>query len=105
MVSFMPTIYTKFLLRRPTRSSMHKETLRLSLSQAIEDEESFKENFPEMPWLAIPFSDKTTRDRLNELFEANGIFQLVILGGNGKVLCNIDGVELIRDYGVEAYPF
>ncbi|XXG40725.1 hypothetical protein AAC387_Pa01g1371 [Persea americana] len=69
-----------------------------------EDEESFKENFAEMPWLAIPFSDKTTRDRLNELFDANGIFQLVILGGNGEVLCS-DGVELIREYGEEAYPF
>ncbi|KAJ8648330.1 hypothetical protein MRB53_001353 [Persea americana] len=69
-----------------------------------EDEESFKEYFAKKPWLAIPFSDSTTRDRLNKLFEVNGIPRLVILGWNGKVLSNY-GVDLVMEYGVEAYPF
>lgn len=68
------------------------------------DEESFKEYFAKMPWLAIPFSDSTTRRRLNDLFKVNGIPHLVILDGNGKVLSN-GGVLLIKEYGVEAYPF
>ncbi|XXG40721.1 hypothetical protein AAC387_Pa01g1369 [Persea americana] len=71
---------------------------------ADKNEETFKEYFAKMPWLAIPFSDSTTRDRLNELFEVNGIPHLVLLGGNGKVLSD-DGVERIREYGEEAYPF
>ncbi|RWR79474.1 putative nucleoredoxin 1 [Cinnamomum micranthum f. kanehirae] len=68
------------------------------------DEESFKEYFAKMPWLAIPFSDSTTRRRLNDLFKVRGIPHLVFLGGNGKLLSN-GGVALIKEYGVEAYPF
>ncbi|RWR79475.1 putative nucleoredoxin 1 [Cinnamomum micranthum f. kanehirae] len=68
------------------------------------DEESFKEYFAKMPWLAIPFSDSTTRRRLNDLFKVRGIPHLVLLGGNGKLLSN-GGVALIKEYGVEAYPF
>lgn len=69
-----------------------------------EDEESFDQYFSKMPWLAIPFSESAMRDELNKLFEVNGIPHLVILDGNGKVLSD-DGVQIIRVYGVEAYPF
>lgn len=71
---------------------------------ADEDDESFKQYFSKMPWLAIPFSDSETRDRLDELFKVQGIPHLVILDENGKVSCE-SGVEIIREYGVEGYPF
>ncbi|KAF7123899.1 hypothetical protein RHSIM_Rhsim12G0116700 [Rhododendron simsii] len=67
-------------------------------------DEAFKGYFSKMPWLAIPFSDSSTRDRLDELFKVMGIPYLVILDENGKVVTE-DGVEFIRDYGVDAYPF
>ncbi|RWR79477.1 putative nucleoredoxin 1 [Cinnamomum micranthum f. kanehirae] len=93
----------------PIFSEVYKELYAQGDFEAVfisgdEDEESFKEYFAKMPWLAIPFSDSTTRDRLNELFDVNGIPHLVILGGNGKVLSD-NGVELVREYGVEAFPF
>ncbi|XP_010553606.1 PREDICTED: probable nucleoredoxin 1 [Tarenaya hassleriana] len=69
-----------------------------------EDEESFKEYFSKMPWLAIPFTDSETRDRLDELFKVRGIPNLVILDENVKVV-NTNGVGMVRGYGVEAYPF
>ncbi|XP_044490323.1 probable nucleoredoxin 1 isoform X1 [Mangifera indica] len=69
-----------------------------------EDEEAFKGYFSKMPWLAIPFSDSETRDRLDELFKVSGVPYLVILDENGKVLTD-SGVEIIREYGVEGYPF
>ncbi|KGN52626.1 probable nucleoredoxin 1 [Cucumis sativus] len=68
------------------------------------DEESFKDYFSKMPWLAIPFSDSDTNQRLNELFKVRGIPHLVVLDANGKVLTN-DGVRLVSEYGVNAYPF
>ncbi|KAG5522182.1 hypothetical protein RHGRI_034385 [Rhododendron griersonianum] len=67
-------------------------------------DEAFKGYFSKMPWLAIPFSDSNTRDRLDELFKVMGIPYLVILDENGKVMTE-DGVEFIREYGVDAYPF
>ncbi|KAF2286653.1 hypothetical protein GH714_023240 [Hevea brasiliensis] len=71
---------------------------------ADEDDESFKNYFLKMPWLAIPFSDSEIRDRLDELFKVQGIPHLVILDESGKVSCE-SGVEIIQEYGVEGYPF
>lgn len=68
------------------------------------DEEAFNEYFSKMPWLAIPFSDSETTDKLNELFEVNGIPHLVILNGSGEVLSK-DGVQIITEYGADAHPF
>lgn len=71
---------------------------------ADEDDKSFDGYFSKMPWLAIPFSDSGTRERLDELFSVRGIPNLVILDENGKILTE-DGVDLIQEYGVEGYPF
>ncbi|XP_010243057.1 PREDICTED: probable nucleoredoxin 1 [Nelumbo nucifera] len=71
---------------------------------ADQDEEEFNGYFSKMPWLAIPFSDSDTRDRLDGIFQVNGIPHLVILDANGKVSTE-EGVEIIGEYGVEAYPF
>ncbi|KAL6351455.1 hypothetical protein AAG906_040809 [Vitis piasezkii] len=68
------------------------------------DDESFNGYFSKMPWLMIPFSDSDARDQLNELFKVMGIPNLVMLDESGKVLSE-DGVEIIQEYGVEAYPF
>ncbi|CAK9313924.1 unnamed protein product [Citrullus colocynthis] len=57
-----------------------------------------------MPWLAIPFSDSDTNERLNELFQVRGIPHLVVLDANGKVSTD-DGVRLVGEYGFNAYPF
>ncbi|KNA23565.1 hypothetical protein SOVF_023710 isoform B [Spinacia oleracea] len=71
---------------------------------ADEDDESFDKYFLNMPWLAIPFSDSETHDNLDELFKVEGVPHLVILDENGMVLTN-DGVQIIRDYEAEGYPF
>lgn len=71
---------------------------------ADEDEESFNGYFSKMPWLAVPFSDSATRERLDQHFSVRGIPYLVILDAAGNVRTK-GGVQLIRDYGVESYPF
>lgn len=71
---------------------------------ADEDEDAFKGYLSKMPWLAIPFSDSDTRDRLDELCEVQGIPHLVILDENGKVAVE-EGTDVVLEYGVEAYPF
>ncbi|KHN26883.1 Putative nucleoredoxin 1 [Glycine soja] len=71
---------------------------------ADEDDESFNGYFSKMPWLAIPFSDSDTRSRLDELFHVRGIPHLALLDEAGNVVTE-DGVDVIREYGVEGYPF
>lgn len=71
---------------------------------ADEDEEAFQSYFSKMPWLAVPFSDSETRSRLDDLFHVNGIPHLALLDETGKVVAE-DGVDIIREYGAEGYPF
>uniref|UniRef100_A0A3Q2W280 Nucleoredoxin n=3 Tax=Haplochromini TaxID=319058 RepID=A0A3Q2W280_HAPBU len=40
---------------------------------ADRSEESFKQYFSEMPWLAVPYSDEARRSRLNRLYGIQGI--------------------------------
>ncbi|KAK7313094.1 hypothetical protein VNO77_37494 [Canavalia gladiata] len=68
------------------------------------DDESFNIYFSKMPWLAIPFSDSETRSGLYELFHVRGIPHLTLLDETGKVVTK-DGVDIIREHGVEGYPF
>ncbi|XP_065873638.1 probable nucleoredoxin 1 [Euphorbia lathyris] len=78
--------------------------LELVFISSDRDEESFNSYFSKMPWLAIPFSDDENRKRLKELFKVRGIPNLVFLDANGEVCCD-QGVKIIRDYGIEGYPF
>ncbi|XP_042420867.1 probable nucleoredoxin 1-2 isoform X2 [Zingiber officinale] len=57
-----------------------------------------------MPWLAIPFSDTTVKKKLKEIFQERRRPALVIIDANGKVL-NTEGVQAVRGYGAESYPF
>ncbi|WCJ38449.1 DC1 domain-containing protein [Euphorbia peplus] len=81
-----------------------KDDFEIVFITADEGDESFKEYFSKMPWLAIPFSDSETRDRLDQQFKVQGIPHLVIIDEHGKVSTE-DGVEIIQEYGVECYPF
>ncbi|XP_027181347.1 probable nucleoredoxin 1 [Coffea eugenioides] len=81
-----------------------KDDFEIVFVSADEDDESFAAYFSKMPWLAIPFSDSETRDRLDELFSVRGIPHLVIIGENGKVSTD-DGVEVVQECGAEGYPF
>ncbi|KAH7286643.1 hypothetical protein KP509_32G016200 [Ceratopteris richardii] len=67
------------------------------------DEESFREYYGSMPWLALPFQDNRIRN-LSQYFDIAGIPALVIIGRNGKTVTT-DGRGLIGLYGVDAFPF
>ncbi|XP_059075688.1 probable nucleoredoxin 1 [Cryptomeria japonica] len=68
------------------------------------DEKSFEEYHKTMPWLALPFSDKQTKEKLDQEFDVEGIPTLIILDQKCKTI-STDGVSIIGDYGAEAYPF
>ncbi|KAI3698480.1 hypothetical protein L2E82_42055 [Cichorium intybus] len=81
-----------------------KGDLEIIFISADKDIDSFTGYFSKMPWLAVPFSDSKTRESLDESFKVNGIPHLVFLDENGKLLTD-RGVEIISEYGSEAYPF
>jgi len=60
------------------------------------DEESFKEYFGEMPWLALPFADRDGKEKLSRKFGVSGIPTLIILDSNGNIL-NKDGRSALSE--------
>lgn len=56
-----------------------------------------------MPWLAIPYEDRTRQD-LCRIFEIKGIPALILLGPDGRII-SADGRTLISLYGATGFPF
>lgn len=67
------------------------------------DEESFKQSLESMPWLALPFRDKTC-NKLVRYFDLSMLPTLVILGPDGKTLSS-NVAEAVEDHGIQAFPF
>ena len=50
------------------------------------DEASFNEYFAEMPWLALPFSNRKAKGALSNMFDVSGIPTLVTIAPDGTVI-------------------
>ncbi|KAJ7958635.1 Thioredoxin, nucleoredoxin [Quillaja saponaria] len=67
------------------------------------DLKEFHVNISNMPWLAIPYEDRTRRD-LCRIFDIKGIPALVLIGSDGKII-SMNGKLMISLYGAKAFPF
>jgi len=61
------------------------------------DQSSFDDYFLEMPWLALPYSDRTTHAKLSKQFKIQGIPALVVLDPAGKVITTEGRAEVMQD--------
>lgn len=52
------------------------------------DEPSFKEYFGEMPWLALPYSERAAKEKLSKVFGVDGIPSFHIIEHDGTVINN-----------------
>merc|ERR1711998_772481 len=52
------------------------------------DEDSFSEYFAEMPWLALKYEDRATKEKLSKIFGVSGIPSLHILEHDGTIINN-----------------
>ena len=91
----------------PVLSEIYKKLLEkgdyeIVFISADRDEKSFEEYHRTMPWLALPFSDENTREKLDDAFHVYDIPYLVLLNKEGGVITT-EGVELIDGYGVEPF--
>ncbi|XP_064966670.1 probable nucleoredoxin 1-2 [Musa acuminata AAA Group] len=70
--------------------------------------ETFNRYFSDMPWLAVPFADSDTRERLHDhfgSFEEYYPAQLVIYDAAIGMVVNEEGLRAVAKYGVNGYPF
>ncbi|KAM2446783.1 hypothetical protein FF1_017023 [Malus domestica] len=67
------------------------------------DLKEFELNTSSMPWLAIPYQDKTRQD-LCGIFDIKVIPALVLIGPDGKAI-STNGKAMISLYGAKAFSF
>ncbi|XP_061734269.1 nucleoredoxin [Nerophis ophidion] len=72
---------------------------------ADRSEESFKQYFSEMPWLAVPYSDEARRSRLNRLYGIQGIPTLILLDTEGHMITRQGRVEVLNDPECRLFPW
>ncbi|KAL5783553.1 hypothetical protein ACOSP7_008582 [Xanthoceras sorbifolium] len=81
-----------------------KNNFEVILISLDDDEESFHKHFSAMPWLAIPHSNQTARDRFKSLYAIEEVPQLVLLNERGDFVSS-DGFSLVFWFGTTGHPF
>jgi len=61
------------------------------------DEESFKEYYGTMPWLALPFDQRELKAKLSKRFKVQGIPSFVVLDGETGETITTDGRECVDE--------
>ncbi|XP_042686251.1 nucleoredoxin [Centrocercus urophasianus] len=72
---------------------------------ADRSEDSFKQYFSEMPWVAVPYADEARRSRLNRLYGIQGIPTLIVLDSQGEVITRQGRVEVLNDIECREFPW
>jgi thiol-disulfide isomerase/thioredoxin len=67
------------------------------------DEESFKEYMSEMPWVALPFAERSLKEDLSGCFGVRGIPTLILLKPDGTLITS-EGTEAVS-LGAECFPW
>jgi len=69
------------------------------------DENSFTEYFRDMPWLALPYSDRDRKATLSSKFKVRGIPTLVILDEDGSLITKNGRNSVMSDKDGEEFPW
>ncbi|GAV63650.1 C1_3 domain-containing protein/Thioredoxin_8 domain-containing protein [Cephalotus follicularis] len=84
-------------------TSSKAECFEIILVSTDRDHKEFDINISSMPWLAIPYEDKTRQD-LCRIFNIKGIPTFILIGPDGKTI-STNGKSMISLYGAKAFPF
>eukprot|EP00062_Callorhinchus_milii_P015298 gi/632965405/ref/XP_007898874.1/ PREDICTED: nucleoredoxin [Callorhinchus milii] len=72
---------------------------------ADRSEDSFKQYFSEMPWVAVPYTDEARRSRVNRLYGIQGIPTLIILDQEGKIITRQGRPAVLNDIDCIEFPW
>jgi len=70
------------------------------------DQGAFDEYYGEMPWLALPFSNRDAKATLSKKYKVQGIPSLVVLGPDGKVVTTNGRQKVMENFETcEGFPW
>lgn len=96
-------VFTPKLIEVYNELKERGEVFEVVFISSDEDEDAFKDYYSSMPWLALPFGDKTTK-YLTRLFRIEGIPTMIVIGPDGKTVTD-DAISVVSVHGAKAYPF
>jgi nucleoredoxin len=74
------------LLAEQYKKSFKSKGLEIIFISSDRDEASFREYFSQMPWLALPFSERGIKEMLSSTFGISGIPALLVFDHQGKLV-------------------
>lgn len=69
------------------------------------DQKAFDDYYADMPWKALSFSDRETKEKISSKYEVRGIPTLVLIDPRTGEVISKEGRLLVGEYGSEAFPF
>merc|ERR1712054_744437 len=69
------------------------------------DEPAFNEYYAEMPWLALPYSNRELKETLSKKFKVRGIPSFVILDSDGNTITTEGRDEIMGDPSGARFPW
>lgn len=79
-------MFTPKLVEVYNKIKESREDFEVIFVSSDRDEESFKHYHNTMPWLALPFAARESKQTLSQMFEVEGIPTFVMLDKSGKIL-------------------
>jgi len=88
---FTPQLAAKY------KSFAADQNIEIVFASSDQDESQFNSYYGEMPWLALPFSNRSLKETLAQKFECKGIPMLVVLDDKGN-LVTADGRGKVDEF-------
>merc|ERR1711988_324320 len=80
--------FTPELVKTYNKMKQQGKEFEIIFASSDRDEASFKEYFAEMPWLALPYSERDMKAKLSKIFNVEGIPSFHIIEYDGTVINN-----------------
>jgi nucleoredoxin len=87
------------------KNDLQSKGLEVIFVSSDRDDEAFKEYYGDMPWLALPYSERERKETLSKKFKVNGIPSVVILGPDGKLITADGRAAISSDPKGEEIPW
>eukprot|EP01006_Ploeotia_vitrea_P054856 TRINITY_DN67928_c5_g10_i1.p2 TRINITY_DN67928_c5_g10~~TRINITY_DN67928_c5_g10_i1.p2 ORF type:complete len:426 (+),score=255.71 TRINITY_DN67928_c5_g10_i1:168-1445(+) len=97
--------FTPILVDRYNKLKKAGKNFEVVFVSSDQDEAQFQSYLGEMPWIAVPFSDKERKGQLSTLFEVEGIPTFVVLDENLKVITPHGRSAVTGDSDGSAFPW